>query len=297
MLGYIKFIYENTLHFLLEVIPNSFWYIWNYWVLELFTNNPISMWIFLQIIIIAILVLCYRLFRLSKFWVIFEYLVESIYKFFEEILEESWKLWIKTYVVTLFFIILLSNLSAWILDWVRMIFVDVEALNNLIVIPTTTFEFNIALATMSVLLMLYVQFYETWFGKTLLEYFPITWKNIITIEKWNMNNLIYYPAKFIVKIVDIIISLFVGFLDIVGIWAKVISLSARLYWNMIAGWVLLTIVFISLNESTQSLLGFSFPIGLPLLLYAQWLLVALIQAFVFPLLVWIFMKLAQETEE
>lgn len=255
------------------------------------------MWIFLQIIIIIILIISFKFLRKTKFWTLFEYLVESVYTFFEEILEQSGKVWIKTYIVTLFFVILLSNLSSWILDRIRMIFVDVERLSSIVVIPTTTFEFNIALASLSVLLMLYVQFHSAWFGKTILDYIPITWKNIITFERWNMKGIFYYPVKFVIKIVDIIISLFVGFLDIVWVFAKVISLSARLYWNMIAGWVLLTIVFISLNETTQGLIWFDFPLWLPLILYAQGLLVALIQAFVFPLLVWIFMKLAQEPSE
>lgn len=49
----------------------------------------------------------------------------------------------------------------------------------------------------------------------------------------------YYPAKAVVKLFDIAISLFVGMLDIVGIFAKVLSLTARLYGNMLAGGILL----------------------------------------------------------
>lgn len=108
-----------------------------------------------------------------------------------------------------------------------------------------------------------------------------------------MNPLVYWPAKILIKIFDIAISLFVGILDIVGVLAKVISLSARLYGNMIAGGVLLSFLVIGLNTASQNLIGANFPLLAPLILYAQGLLVAVIQAFVFPLLVGIFMKLAQ----
>jgi F0F1-type ATP synthase membrane subunit a len=46
----------------------------------------------------------------------------------------------------------------------------------------------------------------------------------------------------------------------------------------------------------QNLFAADFPVLGPLILYAQGLLVALIQAFVFPLLVAIFIKIAQESE-
>ncbi|MBU0627424.1 F0F1 ATP synthase subunit A [Patescibacteria group bacterium] len=90
--------------------------------------------------------------------------------------------------------------------------------------------------------------------------------------------------------------MFIGLLDIVGIAAKVISLSARLYGNMVAGGILLTILVVGVNSFTQNLVHVDFPVIAPLILYAQGLLVAVIQAFVFPLLVAIFIKIAQ-TEE
>jgi F0F1-type ATP synthase membrane subunit a len=54
-----------------------------------------------------------------------------------------------------------------------------------------------------------------------------------------MKAFVYYPIKTVVKVFDIAISLFVGLLDIIGIGAKVISLTARLYGNMLAGGILL----------------------------------------------------------
>ena len=227
----------------------------------------------------------------------FELAVEKVYEFFEEILEETGKRWIKSYVVTLFFVILLSNLSAWILDIIRIVFKDVEALSNFIQIPTTSFEFNIAVALVSILLFLVAQFRHFGFFAFFHEYLPITGKGILDVSREEIKNpLVYWPAKIVIKTFDIVISVFVGLLDIVGILAKVISLSARLYGNMIAGGVLLTFLVIGVNTLTQNLMSANFPILAPLILYAQGLLVAVIQAFVFPLLVGIFMKLAQPSE-
>ncbi len=47
-----------------------------------------------------------------------------------------------------------------------------------------------------------------------------------------MSKYLYYPLWIIAKIGDIIISLFLGLLDIVGLFAKVISLAFRLFGNM-----------------------------------------------------------------
>ncbi|HMS90890.1 MAG TPA: F0F1 ATP synthase subunit A, partial [Candidatus Absconditabacterales bacterium] len=116
----------------------------------------------------------------------------------------------------------------------------------------------------------------------------------LDIDRGDMKAAIYYPLKVVVKFFDIAISLFVGLLDIIGIGAKAISLTARLYGNMLAGGILLGLLVTGVNALSQSIVGSNFPIIGPLILYAQGLLVALIQAFVFPLLVAIFIKIAQE---
>jgi len=254
------------------------------------------MWVLLQLVLIGLIIFVFNFARNWKFGTLFELLVEKVYEFFEEILEETWKRWIKVYVVTLFFVILISNLSSWLLDVVRIVFVDSEAIFQYIQIPTTSFEFNIAMAVVSVLLFLIAQFKYLGIVKFFHEYLPITGNGILDIEKWNMKWWVYRPAKIVIKTFDIIISLFVGILDIVWVFAKVISLSARLYGNMIAWWVLLTFLVVGVNGLTQNLTWMNLPIIAPLILYAQGLLVAVIQAFVFPLLVGIFMKLAQTSD-
>lgn len=283
--------------FFVDLLPWAISKVFAIWFAELSSMTPLMLGILLQAWIIILLILVIKLLKKTKFSILFEYIVEEVYKFFEEILEVSWKPYIKNYVVTLFFIILLSNLSSWILDWIRMIFVDVDWLSSIISIPTSSFEFNIWLAAVAVILMLLIQFKHLWSIKMFFEYVPLFGKWIIVLPKWNLPNIFYRPLRLLVKLFDIWISLFVWLLDIIGVFAKVISLSARLYWNMVSGWILLTMLVVWINSATKGLVWHNFPIIAPLILYAQGLLVAVIQAFVFPLLVAIFIKLVVPEEE
>ncbi len=283
--------------FFVDFLPNAFSHLFEIWFAELTTLSPLMLGILLQVVIIIALIMGVRWLKKTKFSTLFEYIVEEVYKFFEEILERSWKPFVKNYIVTLFFVVLLSNLSGWLLDRIRMVFVDVERLSSIITIPTTSFEFNIGLAVVWILLMLWIQFKHLWWFKMFLEYMPLGGKWIIDLPRWKMPAIVFYPARLVVKLFDIWISLFVWILDIIGIFAKVISLSARLYWNMVSWWILLTMLVVWVNAATSGLVWSNFPVLAPLILYAQWLLVAVIQAFVFPLLVAIFIKLVMVDED
>jgi F-type H+-transporting ATPase subunit a len=76
---------------------------------------------------------------------------------------------------------------------------------------------------------------------------------------------------------------FVGILEIVGEVAKILSLSFRLFGNIFAGEVLLSVFL------------FIFPFILPLPFMVLELVTALIQAFVFSVLTLVFIKMAGET--
>lgn len=277
-------------------IDKFIWFFIKSRLLEITSMTPLMRWIILQIAVIWLLIIIIKSFQKSKFtiwfWIFFEYM----YEFFEEILWKSSPKSFKIYITSLFFVILISNLLSYIIDLVRVIFTDITLLTEYISIPTTDFNFNLALAWVSIIIMLYVQFRRAGFIKFILEYIPITWKNILNIDRWNMKPIIYYPLKVFVKIFDIGISLFVWLLDIIWIWAKIISLTARLYGNMLAWWILLWLLVVWVNWMFQNIFATGFPVIWPLILYAQWLLVAVIQAFVFPLLVAIFIKIAQEWE-
>lgn len=70
-----------------------------------------------------------------------------------------------------------------------------------------------------------------------------------------MKPVLFYLARPVIKIFDIIISLFVGFLDIIGILAKVISLAFRLFGNMMSGTVLLSVLMVGLSAATAKRFG------------------------------------------
>lgn len=208
----------------------------------------------------------------------FKIIFEWVRNFFEEIMWEEREQRIKMYVVTLFFVILLSNLFGVVNDIVR--FFAPQYLRR-VTSPTWEFESTIALALISVVVTLYVQAKALWWWHKLLhEFLPITWKWLV-------------EGKWLAKLWDIVISMFTWFLDIVGTFAKIVSLSIRLFGNMSAWSILLNVIFIGIWMLTVSMLWFNLQLWLPIIVYIQSLLSAVIQAFVFSLLVWIGITMAQ----
>lgn len=223
-------------------------------------------------------------------WLMFE----KMYEFFEETLWENTHAWIKSYVVNLFFVILIANLI-----WLTMDFLiyPFPFLEGKITNPTSDVWFNLEMAAISVIITLYIQAKHLGFFKFLHEYVPILGKDVIPFDRWKMPAYIYYPIKAIVKFFDICISLFLWVLDIVGTIAKVISLSFRLYGNMISGSILIALLVSAISWFTSNAMSwFEFPILLPIILYLQGLLVSFVQAFVFALLISIFIKSSISTD-
>ncbi len=279
---------------------------------------PSFWWFFIA----ALLVLFLAFFvvnKSTKLWLLFGWMYEWMYDFFADILWEEELLWIKSFITNMFFVILLYNILWVTFDFVAPIFWYNEllwrfSLAEYLGFATGDYHFTIAMAIIGVLLMLAIQLVSAW-GKKVLwkeinahrffvpfiklfnfiyEYVPFWWKGIITIEKWSMHPLLYYPVRVVIKAFDIVISLFVGFLDIIWILAKVISLAFRLFWNMLSGTALFTVLILWLSAWTARLTWWlELPLIAPLILVAQGLLVASIQAFVFPLLVAIFIKVAR----
>lgn len=251
------------------------------------------------LLLILLFALFYYLFKSGKlflyfgkrFILLFELLFEKIYWFFDEIIWENQKFWVKSFVIWIFFVILFSNLLWTIVDFLNTMF---PWLDKYVTAPTTDVNFNIAMALIAVGLILYVQFRKLGFFKFIYSYLPIFWKNIVSIERDGMSWWIYYPLQVFVKLFDIIISMFVWVLDIIWNIAKVISLSFRLTGNMMSWTILLWMLVAWLNLLTNNITGIEFPILLPLIVVLQWLLVAVIQAFVFALLTAIFIKVATE---
>ena len=160
-------------------------------------------------------------------------------------------------------------------------------------IPSSDINFNVAMSLIWLSIIIIEQFRALGLKKALYEYFPIFWKEYIPYSKWNLPKIIDIPLFTLVKIFDIFISMFLWILEIVGHIAKIISLSFRLFWNVTSGWILLWMLFAALSALSVKVLGFDFPIIWPVIVYFQEILVALIQALVFPLLISIFIKVVK----
>lgn len=252
---------------------------------------PTLVWAWVIVVLFILLILAYKFARNSSFIVFFEFVFESIFKFFEEILGKEEKRWVKVYVTSMFFIILTSNLLWVFLEFLLPIFGhDIE---HYIIIPTANINFNIAMAVVWVLVVIYEQFRFLWVPKAVYEYLPFLGKNYIPYQMWNFPKIIDIPLFILVKIFDIVISMFLWILEIVWHLAKIISLAFRLFWNVTSGWILLWMLIAWLSGLTMSLAWIEFPIIWPVLVYFQELLVSLIQALVFPLLIAIFVKVAK----
>ena len=268
---------------------------------ERFLNLPLPLLRgeFFLLVIIILFALTYFLFKSDKlflyFWknviLLFELLFEKIYGFFDDIMGEWQKFRVKSFVIGMFFVILISNLMGSVIDYLNTMFPWLE---NYITAPTTDANFNVAMALIAVMLMLYLQRRKAWTFKFIYSYLPIFWKNIISIEKEWKSPWLYYPMRIFTKLFDIIISMFVWVLDIIWNIAKVISLSFRLTGNMMSGTILLGMAAAWMWALTKTMSWAEFPILFPLIVVLQWLLVAVIQAFVFSLLTAIFIKVATE---
>ncbi|MFA5917116.1 MAG: F0F1 ATP synthase subunit A [Candidatus Gracilibacteria bacterium] len=262
-------------------------------------NQNLLLGVFLEITIILTIAIILKYFNKKKFSILFELLYEKVYLFYESILGEGEKKWIKTYIVFLFFMILISNMLGVALEFVAPVFgVDEKGefiMEHYIKNPTVSLSFTLALSVSSIFMLLVVQFSKGGYKHFFLEYLPVFGKGYIFIERGNLNKYIFYVLNSFVKLFDIVLSLFISILEMLGLFAKVVSLAFRLFGNMISGNILVTIIIISLSVTTKELTsflwgGFSFPIIFPIFIYLQEILIALVQAFVFPLLVSIFIK-------
>lgn len=215
----------------------------------------------------------------SNFWEAIRLVFDSIWSIFEGILWVSTQHRIKTYVVGLFFIVLVSNLLSVVNDIIR--FFLPQSL-RWFTAPTAEFETALALAIIATLVPLWLQLKRLGLFSFLHEYVPVS-------GKWLIEG-----RGILARIGDSVVSLFVWFLDIVGIFSKIVSLSMRLFGNMSSGSILLNVMFLGLGWIFVGLIGMNLVIWIPLIVYIQGLLVAVVQAFVFSMLVSIGIKLSLE---
>ena len=248
-------------------------------------------WALLELFIVFLLYIGFKFYPKSWIMIMMELAFEAAYDFFEEILWKEEKKWVKMYIVLVFFIILISNLLWVFLEFLLPIFGD--SLHHAITIPSADINFNIAMAVVWVVIVILEQFRALGFWKAVHTYVPIKWMDLIPFERWKLPVALDRFVFILVKTFDIAISMFLWALEIVWHAAKVISLSFRLFWNMTSGWILLVMLFGAIWGLTMNLFHIDFPVLGPIILYLQELLVAWIQALVFPLLIAIFIKVAK----
>ena len=259
--------------------------------MKMYIFSPVMVWILFEIAIVWAIVFTFKKYPKSSFVILFDYIFEKVYQFFEEILWIKEKSWIKAYITILFFIILISNLFWVVLELFLPIFG--HHMEEIIKIPTADINFNLAMAIIWVIIVIIEQFKSLWLWKFIYEYFPIFWKNYIPFEKWNLPKYIDTPVFLLVKVFDIIISMFLWILEIVWHLAKLISLSFRLFGNVTSWGLLLAMLVWAVSALSVSILNFEFPVVAPIIIYLQEILVSFIQALVFPLLIAIFIKVAK----
>lgn len=108
---------------------------------------------------------------------------EKVFEFYGSVIGEDESIRVKTYIVSLFFIILCSNLIGIVLEFIAPIIGTDEGgefiLEHYITIPSADLSFNISLAIVSMLLLLFLQFQHLGWKHFLHDYVPISGKHYL----------------------------------------------------------------------------------------------------------------------
>ena len=237
-----------------------------------FKVNNSTMLFFLILVIVAIV--CFFIIRNFKMvpdggQVIIEMIYELIEGLIFQITKNKWQTnLILPFIGSLLIFISISNLIGNIPGLTSITFGGKSVFRA----PTSDFSTTFSLAVASLLTIQYMSIRD--FG--ILGYIGrfIKVKEVYLGFKQGL-------ASGLLSLVD----LFIGFLDIIGECAKIISISLRLFGNIFAGMVLTTVVF-----------GM-FAYVLPTFLMAMGLMFAIVQAVVFSALVTVYYSLAIKPKE
>jgi F0F1-type ATP synthase membrane subunit a len=135
-----------------------------------------------------------------------------VYNFFEDILGEKAPFRIKSYLTNLFLVILIANLLGLLLD---ILISPFPGLEHSIQSPTGDISFTLALAICSILIVLIGEAKTKGLGTFLYGYFPFWGTNLFSLSKSSSSPRSYYLLRPLAKLFDIIISLFIGILNII----------------------------------------------------------------------------------
>ncbi len=130
--------------------------------LWVYTHPWVIVWVGIVLAIVILLSLLYKFCRNSSFMVLFDLMFEKIFEFFEDILWKDEKRWVKVYITTLFFVILLANLFWVVLEFLApVIWFNEEwqfAMEHYASTPSSDKNFNIAMAIIWVIIILFIFF-------------------------------------------------------------------------------------------------------------------------------------------
>lgn len=203
-------------------------------------------------------------------------ILEYMIGFFEEV--AGWKVtkWLMSVVLFVFFYILWSNLIWLFGDWFAMV---LPSLHHVFRPVASDLTFNLFMAVCAVFGAIGYWFYLHGF-RFIEKYIPYKWMHIVE----EVNSI----WTFIAKIADIALGLFIGFLELVGEFVRVASLSLRLFRNIFAGMIVMGIIITIMQDLVHA------PWITPLIIFVFELMVSFIQAFVFSTLFLIYSKIATD---
>lgn len=205
-----------------------------------------------------------------------ESIIEYMIDFFEEVGGGMVGKNVLMMVLFVFTYILRNNLIGLFGDWFALVR---PALHHVFRPVASDLTFNLLLAVACVFGSLGYGFYLH--GFHFIEKF-VPYRGMGLVDKVNS------IGTFFVKIGDIGLGLFVGFLETIGEFVRVISLSMRLFRNIFAGMIVMGIIITIMQDLVHA------PWIAPLIIFVFELMVSFIQAFVFSTLFLIYAKIASE---
>lgn len=204
-------------------------------------------------------------------------ILEGVMSFFQDIAGHDIPPFVVVLTIFVFIYILFVNL-VWLV-WDLFVWV-VPSLEEYFRPASTDIFFNMALAWFCIIASIIYGFKKN--GWHYIEkYIWFRWIGIVP----KVNSF----ATFVWKILDIVVALFIGLIEAISEVSRILSLSLRLFWNILAGMVLLWMIV------TVSMSLFKIPLLLPLVVVLFELFVWFLQAFVFSLLVMVYFKIAWES--
>jgi F-type H+-transporting ATPase subunit a len=229
----------------------------------------------------------------SKFVQFVEYIIEMVLEMFEQTGQWKFNNFVLMFVSFLFIFISWNNL-VWLVGDIFILFQD-EHTQHLIhpyFRPLATdVSLNLILAFVGVVISIWYGFYVNGFSY-IAKYIPYH-------GMWIVPNDGKLLSK-ILKVPEFILWQFIGLIEFIGEFSKMISLSLRLFGNILAGMILVTLVTAGLNSLYVSfgdlwLLWKAILAPLQLLVIIYEFAVSLLQWFVFSTLLAVFFGAASES--